>query len=311
MNISTNRTLSVLFWPLIKVCEWLGRNSPVNLVRLRYFAKFKRFPDLDNPRDLNEKILWLKLFSDVSRWIELADKYKVREYMESQGLEKYLVKLYGKWDNVEDIDFSSLPESLIFKANNGDGKGTHRIVRNLSKANKVELKKAMKKWLERKNIGDLSAEPQYKDIPPCIIAEELLPFPENSNSVVDYKIWCINGEPLYIRTYSDRAADGGEANVMTYDVEWNPHPEFNSGRGSYKESDKMPRPKNLEEMISLARTLSTEFPIVRVDLYNIDGKIFFGELTFTSQGGMMTSCTQEFLDILGSKADISMMKKVR
>ena len=88
MNISTNKTLSVILAPVIKFCEYLGNHHPVLLVKIRYFAKFKKMPNLKNPQDLNEKILWLKLFSDTTKWTELADKYKVRKYVESLGLGK-------------------------------------------------------------------------------------------------------------------------------------------------------------------------------------------------------------------------------
>lgn len=171
MNISTNKTCSIVFALPIKICEYLGRHYPVVLVKLRYFWKFKKMPNLKEPRDLNEKILWLKLFSDTTEWTELADKYRVRNYLEKLGLGDYLVELYGHWTNVNDIDFDILPNSLIFKANNGDGKGTNLIIRDLKKENKEKLRKILGKWLVRKNIVNLSAEPQYKDIPPCIIAE--------------------------------------------------------------------------------------------------------------------------------------------
>lgn len=311
MNISTNKTMSLLCWPAIKICEWMGRHDPESLVKIRFYAKFKRFPRLDNPVDLNEKILWMKLHADISRWVELADKYKVRAYIRQLGLDDYMVKLYGKWDKVEDINFAELPENLIFKINNGDGKGTNLIVNNLSEKDKSSLIKIFKNWLNRKNIGDLSAEPQYKHMPPCIIAEELLPIPKGGHSLTDYKVWCINGEPMYIWTCSDRDEDGGGADVMTYDLDWNPHPEFSVFTQEYRHGKILTKPENLDKMLELAKKLSKGFPILRVDLYNIEGKIFFGELTFTSQGGMMDFYTQDFLDMLGKKADISHIKRVR
>jgi len=315
MNISTNKTMSVVCWPLIKVCEWMGRNMPSTLVRIRFFAKFKRLPRLKNPVDLNEKILWMKLYSDTSRWTELADKYKVRQYLEKMGLCRYLVKLYGKWNKAEDVDFSKLPESVIFKVNNGDGKGTNKIVHNVHTADQEGLRNLFHKWLTRKNIGDLSAEPHYKHMTPCIIAEELLPIPKiamgGGKSLIDYKIWCINSKPTYVWTCSDRDEDGGGANVMTYDLDWNAHPEFSVFTHEYRHGNLLPKPENLEEMLSVAAKLSKGFPILRVDMYNIDGQIYFGELTFTSQGGMMDFYTQDFLKELGEKADISKIKRKR
>lgn len=311
MNISTNKTMSAICWPLIKICQWMGHNTPSTLVKLRYFARFKRFPNLKNPQDLNEKILWLKLYSDTSSWTELADKYRVRNHLEKMGLGNYLVKLYAKWDKAEDIDFDALPNSLIFKANNGDGKGTNLIVQDLRNADKKKLRDIFNNWLNNRNVGLLGAEPQYQKMEPCIIAEELLPIPMGETSLIDYKIWCINGEPQYIRTYCNRSKDGGEAESMTYDTEWNACPKFNKITSHYHAADLLHKPKNLDEMLELARKLSKGFPILRVDLYNIEGKIYFGELTFTSNGGMMNSVTPEFLIKLGEMADLSGIAKVR
>lgn len=311
MHITTSKTLSAFCWPLIKTTQWLGRNMPVTLIKLRYFVRFHRLPNLKNPKDLNEKILWQKLYADISEWVIKADKYRVREFVESIGLGKHLVKLYGKWNKAEDIDFDSLPNELIFKANNGDGKGTNLIVHNLQDADKDALKIKFSKWLNDKSVGDLGAEPQYRLMTPCVIAEELLPFPKGSNSLVDYKIWCINGKAEYIFTCSERDFKGGHAEIMVYDRNWKEHPEFAKFDTGYSRAQLLPEPKNLKEMMEVAEKLSAGNPILRVDLYDIDGKIYFGELTFTSLGGMMDYFTPEFLHKLGAKADISHLKKVR
>lgn len=308
MNISTSRTWSFILAPVIKFCEYLGNHHPVLLIKIRYFAKFKRLPDLKNPQNLNEKILWLKLFSDTTKWTELADKYKVREYVEGLGLEKYLVKLYGHWINVKDINFDVLPNSLIFKVNNGDGKGTNYIVKDLRTENKEELCILFEKWLNRKNIGALAAEPQYKGIPPCIIAEELLPIPDKEYYLIDYKIWCVDGVVKYIMTCSNRDKDGIKTDLMVYDTEWNAHPEYLRISSEYSQGKLLEKPMNFDEMMNLAEKLSCGFPLLRVDLYNIGGKIYFGELTFTSQGGMMEYYTPEFLSELGKDVKLPKQK---
>lgn len=308
MHITTSPTLSKVCWPLIKICEWIGERYPSMMVKVRYLARFHKFPNLKNPQDLNEKILWQKLYSDTSRWSELADKYKVRAYVESLGLGDTLVKLYGNWYDENDVDFDSLPNSLIFKVNNGEGKGTNKIVKDLKNTDKQELRQLFHWWLTRKHIGALAAEPQYKSMKPCIIAEELLPFPDNENSVVDYKIWCINGTPRLIWVCNDRDSKGGNAAVMSYDVDWTPRPDYSVFDASYHRGEILPKPKNLEKMLDIASKLSQEFPILRVDLYNIDGQIYFGELTFTSLGGMMNFFTPEFLLKMGQEADLSSVK---
>lgn len=304
MHITTSPTLSKVCWPLIKICEVIGGRWPVAMVKARYLARFHKLPNLKNPKNLNEKILWQKLYGDISRWIELADKYRVRSYVESLGLGDTLVKLYGVWYDENDVDFDKLPENLIFKANNGEG-GTNKIVKGLSRADKTELRRLFHWWLTRKNIGNLAAEPHYKEMNPCVIAEELLPFPENGISVVDYKIWCINGKPRYIFVCSDRDSQGCGLAVMIYDTDWKPCPQYVIFNEDYRRGEILPRPKKLEKMLEIAAKLSKEFPILRVDLYNINGRIYFGELTFTSLGGMMSYFTPDFLDMMGCEADIS------
>ena len=304
---TTSKSGRILFYPLILLCKWMGKCFPVTLIRLRYFFTFRRCVDLKNPKDLNEKILWAKLYSDTSKWTELADKYKVRSYVESIGLKEILPKLYGLRYHIDEIDFASLPSSFIFKANNGDGTGTNLIVRDKDQMDEKQRKNILSTldhWLKRKDIGILHVEPQYKDMVPCIIAEELLKQSDDAESLIDYKIWCIYGKAHYICVYYDRDAEGGKAYKLTYDLDWNAHPECTVFTSDYPQGKLLPKPQNLEEMIHIAEQLSAGFPEVRVDLYNINGKIYFGELTFTSQGGLMDSFSQEFLTELGSLINI-------
>ena len=295
-----------LFLPLVKLCEWWGNHFPVSLIKLRYRYVFKKPIDLKNPKDLNEKILWAKLFSDTSEWTELADKYRVRQYVEDLGLGQYLVKLYAVWFNASEVNFDALPETFIIKANNGDGKGTNKIIRKseLTEEKKAELVAMIDDWLHRKNIGALHAEPQYKGMKPCVIAEEVLPCDPGTTTLTDYKIWCFNGKAYYVWICNDRSKGGNSAHVMTYDLDWNAHPEFSVFNSDYLRGEIMPKPQNFEEMIQVAEKLSQGFPELRVDLYNVQGKIYFGELTFTSQGGFMDFYTPEFNMELGSKFDI-------
>lgn len=306
-----NKSTRILFAPLIKFCEYLGNNHPALLLKIRYFLVFHKKLNLTDPKDINEKILWAKLYSDTTRWTELADKYLVRRYVEQMGLKDILVSLYDVWYSVDDINLDKLPDSFIIKANNGDGKGTNKIINKaeLTEDKIEELKTLVSYWLSRKNIGTLHAEPQYKGMKPCIVVEEVLPITEKCNSLIDYKLWCFNGKCYYIWVCSDRSKDGCSAHVMTYDLNWEAHPEFSVFNSDYLQGDLMPKPKNLDMMIDVAERLSKGFPEVRVDLYNVNGKVYFGELTFTSQGGFMDFYTPEFLKILGQKFEISDFKK--
>ena len=299
------------FAPIIKFCEWMGKHHPQTMVQLRYFAVFHRFANLKTPKDLNEKILYIKLFTDTSHWPNLVDKYKVRDYIKSKGLSDTLVGLYGVWRSSADFtkDFDSLPNSFILKANNGEGKGTNLVIKDKSEFNIEQLSETIDEWLSRKNIGALVAEPQYDSIVPCVIAEELLPMESGHTSLTDYKIWCFEGKPYFIWVCNDRNEDGNSAHVMTYDIDWNTHPEYSVFTSDYLQGAPIPRPKNLDKMLEVATILSEGFPEVRVDLYNIDGQVYFGELTFTSQGGINSFYTQEFLNLAGSLFDVDKLPK--
>lgn len=301
-----SKTGRIFFYPLIKTTEFLGMHFPELLLRIRYFCTFKKVLNLKKPKDLNEKIIWAKLYSDTSMWSKLADKYLVREYVAKKGLEEHLVKLYAVWYNISDIDLSILPELFIVKANNGDGKGTNKIIqkKELIGTKKEDFIQMIDAWLRRKNIGALHAEPHYKDMIPCVVVEEVLPIENGMTSLTDYKIWCFNGKASYIWVCSNRNKNGNQAHVMTYDLNWNPHPEVSIFNSDYLEGAPIPKPKNLNKMISIAETLSHGFPEVRVDLYNVNGKIYFGELTFTSQGGFMDFYTPAFNVELGSKFNV-------
>lgn len=307
LHPASSKTGRILFAPLLKLCEFMGNHTPELLLKIRYFIVFRKPLNLKNPQDLNQKILWAKLFSDTSEWARLADKYEVRRYVERKGLADTLVKLYAVWYRKEDVDFEALPETFIIKANNGDGKGTNKIIRKseLTPEKKQEYLDLINEWLHRKNIGALHAEPQYKSMRPCVIAEEVLPYEPGATSLADYKIWCFNGKAYYIWTCNSRSASGNYAHVMTYDLHWNAHPEFSAVNSHYPLGKVMPKPKNLDQMIAIAEKLSQGFPQLRVDLYNVNGKVYFGELTFTSQGGLMCYFTPEFNKMLGDKFSIN------
>lgn len=297
-----SRTGRVLFYPVIRFCEWLGKNHPVFLVKIRYFAYFHKLPDLKKPKDMNEKILYMKLFTDTAMWTELADKYVVRSYIEQCGLSQYLIPLLGVWSDVDDIDFKSLPESLIFKVNNGVGKNEMLMIDGQD----IDIDAArlfLNNLLHRKDVGLLSAEPHYRHIPPRIIAESLLPSETNEKSPVDYKIHCANGKAAYILVCRDRDCSG--LDLMVYDCEWNARPDLCVFDSRHRRGKIQERPRNFNIMLSIAERLSKPFPFVRVDLYNVNGQIFFGEMTFTPLGGMANYFSAEFLTDMGERIDIN------
>lgn len=285
----------------------LAEKFPASVVRLRYFLRFGKLPNLKNPQNLNEKILHLKLHTDTAQWTQLADKYHVREYVEACGLKSMLIPLLGAWEKVEEIPFDKLPQQFILKANNGDGKGTNIKIDKAEMNDEMwkELRERLQRWLTTKHIGALSGEPQYRDIKPLILAEELLPCDEGQTSLIDYKLWCFNGKPYSFLVCSERQADGYHATVDCYDLEWNRHPEnMKASPHITVATHALPRPACLDEMLHAARILSKPFPEVRVDMYAVGGKAYFGELTFTSLGGMMDYYTPEYLLEMGEQVTL-------
>ena len=286
----------------VDVLKMLCRRFPVATVRTRYFLRFGHFPNLKHPQDLNEKILHLKLYSDTSSWTRLADKYKVRKYVEKCGLGDMLIPIYGAWSRVEDIPFDELPEAFILKANNGDGKGTNvKVSKNrMNETDWQRLKRRLQRWLDDRYIGSLSAEPQYKDIKPLILAEQLLTNNNGETSLTDYKLWCFNGKPFSFLTCSNRMDNGYQVELGCYDLQWNFQPEkLVPTKHATVARRQIPPPQCLQQMIDAAHKLSKPFPQVRVDMYEVDGKVYFGELTFTSLGGMMNYYTPDYLLEMG------------
>lgn len=281
------------------------------VAKARYKKTFGRFPDFNHPKNLNEKILWLSLHSDISQWTRLADKYSVREYVKEKGLEDTLVQLYGVWEKAEDIEWSKLPESFVLKTTNGSG--TNIIVNDKKQLGINQATVTIDKWLHTQ-IARTTTEFHYKNIKPLVIAEEFLRNPADieafSSTLIDYKVWCFNGKAQYVWACSNRV--GISTEVAMFDRDWNYHPEMSVFTEHYKEqSNLVPKPKNLLRMLEIAEILSKGFPVVRVDLYNLDGKIYFGEMTFTSLGGQMDFYTQDALLKMGNMVDISNVSIVR
>lgn len=281
----------------------LGKTNIQRLLDIRYYDHFKRKMDWDNPQTLNEKILWLKLYSDTSLWTMLADKYQAREYIKKLGYEHILVKLYGKWDDATSIDWDNLPKKFVMKVNNGSGDVL--VCKDKSKLNLKKETSKFKKLL-KKPFGYSTGEPHYIDIKPCIIAEELLDCSKqaiDTDTLIDYKIWCFDGRPECIWACYNRHKDSVE--VAVYDLDWNIHPEYSIFTDHYIRAKQiLPKPESLNEMLKIASDLSKGFPEVRIDLYEVDGKVYFGEYTFSSNYGMMDFYTEEYQKYLGSLCKI-------
>jgi hypothetical protein len=281
----------------------LGKRNPELLVRIRYLLRFGKRLNLDNPVNLNEKILYLSLRTDTAEWTRLSDKYQVRDYLRECGLESLLNRLYGVWDSVDEIDFGSLPDKFVIKTTHGCNDTI--VVNDRKTADIDKIKKETDASLHR-TWGLSEGTIHYSRIKPRVIVEELL---ENdaeaakySTSLIDYKVWCFDGKAEYILTCTDRKAGG--TSLMTYDKDWMSHPEYMVFSKHHPKARVIPKPDNLDRMIELAQKLAAPFPVVRVDFYDIAGRIIFGEMTFTSLGGLMDYYTDDFLRMAGQMIHI-------
>lgn len=281
--------------------------APKRLVEIYYRNVSKKAIDWNNPKDLNEIINWLKFNSDTSLWSLLADKYRVREYVSKKGLDYILVKLYGVWHDANDIDFDLLPQKFVLKTNHGSG--TNLIVKDKSKLDIPVVRKTLNDWLKLR-FGQETVEFHYLMIKPCIIAEELLEEKTNpySKTLVDYKVWCFEGNPKYIFTCYERTSES--IFVSTFDTNWNCCPEGSLFTDFCKNGGGViPKPGCLDEMLKVASILSKGQPQSRIDFYVVDGKLYFGEITFSSQGGYMNYFTHDFLLKMGSFVNSDRFKK--
>lgn len=252
-----------------------------------------------NPQTLNEKIYWLEFYSDTTLWSTCADKFAVRDYVREKGCEDLLVPLLGKWDSAYDIDFMQLPPKFVLKTNHGSGDVI--IVKDKRSIDTDKIRSTIQKNIDT-SFGIETGEPHYLRIKPCVIAEQLL---ETNSKVglVDYKVWCFNGEPAFIFTVSNRNFMTHEANYNMFSTSWENRKDMLVP--SVHNSDDIPKPENLNKMLEYARLLSRPFDEVRVDFYEIDGKLYMGELTFTSAAGRMAYFTEEALLHMGSMIKIT------
>lgn len=244
---------------------------PERTLKFEYKRKMGTRLNLENPQTFTEKLQWLKLYWYDPKATICADKYSVREYVSSKGLEHILNDIYGVYKNVDDINFDELPESFVMKVTHGCGQNL--IVKDKSNIDWNIEKEKFRKWLDINHYYN-SLEWVYRDIEPRIIVERLLTTEDNS-PLKDYKFFCFNGEPKALFVASDRGENTTKFDF--YDLNWNKLDVKNHYPNSQGEIDK---PEQLEEMIEYAKELSKGFPHVRIDFYIEKGKIIFGESTF-------------------------------
>lgn len=259
--------------------------SPTLNTKYRYKKGFGKKIDLKNPQTLNEKILWLKLnkYSNDPLVIQCADKYRVREYIKDCGCGDILNKLYGVYDSADEIPWDSLPNEFVLKWN--FGAGMNIICADKSSLDIQKAKKQLKKWGKRK-IWLPYSEMQYKYAPKKIICEKFLEQEDPTTPITDYKVYCFHSKPEAILVMHDR---GKNIKTEFFDTNWN---KLENTTNYEQYSISTPKPECLDQMLKACEILTKPFPFVRCDFYISNGKLYFGELTFTPAGGHYLSQTK-------------------
>jgi len=273
--------------PFLKIYNYLSFSllSDEYILKKKYLNKFGKKLDLSNPKTLNEKILWLKLNDRTPAHTQWADKLRVRELIKSEIGESYLVPLLYTAKDVKNIIEKNIPdEPCIIKTNHDSGGGI--FVYDKRGLDYKNIQRTLRRRL-KVNYYQKSKEWQYKDIIPCIVVEKLL-VTKNGQIPNDYKLHCFNGKVRMIQVDIGR----GTANHFRnwYNKDWQREPyKWSSPKGPGKftdpSSNDVSRPETLEKMILLSERISSYFDYVRVDWYDVDGKLFFGEVTFHHDGG--------------------------
>lgn len=243
------------------------------------------------PRTYSEKIQWSKIYDSTKEKGILSDKFAVRKWVKEKIGEEYLVPLLGVWDTFDEINFEELDTSFVLKATHGSG--TNIVVPDKKCFDKKAAKKDFDFWLKQDfSFFGCGYEMHYQYVQPKIIAEKFLnPL---SGTLNDYKFLCFNGKVHYCWVDTDRETNH-KRNV--YDLEWNLQPWTQFTYGNAERT--IEKPQNFKKMVEIAECLAQGFDHVRVDLFDVDGKIYFGEMTFTNGKGYEIVEPREYDAFLG------------
>ena len=251
---------------------------------------------IENPTTYNEKIQWLKLHDRNPIYTNLVDKYEVRKYISKKIGKEYLIPLLGLYNKYEDINFEILPNQFVIKCTHDSGGVV--ICKDKSK---FDFKKAKRKinTAMRRNFYYTGREWPYKNIKPRIIIEQYME-DKKAKELIDYKVMCFDGKPEFSFTCTERYNSG--LKVTFFDLDWNKMPFERHYPASKKEIEK---PANYKLMLEFSKKLSENIPFVRVDWYEINGKLYFGELTFYPGSGMEEFNPEEWDEKIGNLISIS------
>lgn len=261
---------------ILHIFDWIPDSV---MLRIQYRIKMGFWPNLNQPQRFTEKLQLYKMKYRNPVMAKCVDKYEVRKYVESKGLSNILNELYGVYELFDDIDYNLLPSKFVMKSTTGGGGFNVIVVNDKSTCDWVGIREKVNTWRQHKN-GSISSgrEWAYSGMGRTRIIIEKLLEDTQEQGLIDYKFFCFNGKPYCVQVDTGRF-DGHHQNY--YDMKW----QSLGVHCTYPEGDILQVPQNFEEMKQFATQLSSDFPFVRVDLYNVQGQIYFGELTFYPSSG--------------------------
>lgn len=275
----------------IKLLGYLSFIPDMMMIKLQYRIKTGRKLILHNPQRYTEKLQWYKLFYRDPLMARCSNKLTVREYVAEQGYSNTLNELYGVYNTPEEICFSELPNQFVIKATIGGGGNSIFICKDKSKLDLTLTIETIREWVSQSARKSSGREWVYDKQNNQLIIEKYLDSKSEKGGLIDYKFFCFQGKVKYIYVIADREI-GEKAGVGIFDISFNQLPYFRVDENPLKR--KVEKPVNFELMISYAETLSKDFPHVRVDIYDQNGEIIFGELTFFDGSGYMKFEPDEF-----------------
>lgn len=280
-----------------KILYFLSFIPDIHMVKLQYRMKIGKVLNLKNPKRFTEKLQFYKLFYRDLVMKQCVDKYDVREYIERQGLENILNDCFGVFDSPDDIDFSKLPNKFVIKDTLGGGGNSVVIIKDKSKIDMPRLMKQMQAWVnepsDKKHPG---REWVYDGRKHRIIIEKFIEADLEKGGLIDYKFFCNYGETKFLYVVADRVL-GKAAGFGIFTPDFKQMPVTRADESPLMR--KIPMPENYEELKAIAERLAKPFPEARIDLYDVEGKIYFGEITFYDGSGYMTFTPDEYDTILG------------
>lgn len=294
-NIIKSRELRI---KILTLLDWVPDSV---MLRLQYWLQTGRRLNLKNPKRFTEKIQLYKMKYRNKNMLRCTDKYEVRGFIEEKGLSDILIPIVGIYNSVEEIHYSSLPQQFVAKTTDGGGGNQVFICKDKDKISEQYFFDKLNAWMNMPKSKQSGREWAYENhYPRRILIEEMIG--NGKDDLIDYKFFCFSGKVACVYGITDRRV-GESAQIGIYDADFN---KLDVDRCDERHQERiLPKPINYDKMLVVAEQLSKDFPHVRVDLYNINGDIYFGELTFYDGSGYMSFKPDSFDEELGRNFNIS------